>query len=289
MLVTIFTPAYNRGHLLNRLYKSLLVQTMNDFEWVIVDDGSIDETEIIVKEFIEENIIKITYYKQTNSGKHIAINNGVGLAKGELFFIVDSDDFLTPNSLEKVKEKYLQVKDKPDFAGVAGRKGYSETEFIGSKDAYSDIFASALEFRYKYNKKGDMAEVVKTSVLKEFLFPVIPHEKFCTEGLVWFRIAKKYKMLWFSEIIYIAEYLEGGLSNNIFKVRKNSPQYATLFYSELERMDIPLLQKLKSNINFWRFAKFINEPISSKYKRVNPLFSIFGLPVSLIFLFKDRE
>lgn len=289
MLITIFTPAYNRGDLLNRLYKSLLVQTMNDFEWVIVDDGSIDKTEKIVKEFINENIIKITYYKQPNSGKHIAINNGVKVASGDLFFIVDSDDFLTADALERIKNKYLIIKDKPEFAGVAGRKGYSDTEFIGSQEAYSDISASALEFRYKYNKKGDMAEVVKTSVLRKYLFPEIPHEKFCTEALVWFRIAKKYKFLWFTDIIYIAEYLEGGLSNNIFKMRKQSPQYATMFYSELEKMSIPLLQKLKSNINFWRFAKFLNEPFFSKFKKVNPIISVFGLPISLIFLLKDKE
>ncbi len=86
-LVTIFTPTYNRAELLSKLYNSLVKQTNKNFEWVIVDDGSIDNTSEIVKEFISEQKIKINYYKQKNSGKHIAINKGVEIAQGELFLL----------------------------------------------------------------------------------------------------------------------------------------------------------------------------------------------------------
>jgi glycosyltransferase involved in cell wall biosynthesis len=289
MLITIFTPAYNRGYLLQRLYESLCNQQLQNFEWVIVDDGSSDDTELVVNSFIVENKIKITYHKQTNSGKHIAINKGAEIAKGELFFIVDSDDYLTGNATKIIAEKYQSIANDKSYAGLSGRKGYSETEYIGSQVKHKDIHSNALDFRYIYKIEGDMAEVIRTEVIRKYPFPVIPNEKFCTEGLLWFRVALEYKFLWFDNIIYIAEYLEGGLSDNIFKIRKNSPGYSTLFYSELSKMPVPISQKIKAGINYWRFAKFSKDSFIDKFSKISPLLSLVSLPASLIFLIKDSK
>lgn len=100
-MLTIFTPTYNRAHLLPNLYQSLLNQKRVDFEWLIVDDGSTDGTEELVNQWIEEAVLTIRYFRKENSGKHTAINKGVQLAKGELFLIVDSDDVLAENALKK--------------------------------------------------------------------------------------------------------------------------------------------------------------------------------------------
>ena len=99
-LITIFTPTYNRAYTLPKLYESLKIQTNQNFDWVIVDDGSTDDTEVLIKSFIDEGIIKITYIKQKNQGKHIAINTGVTLAKGDFFIVIDSDDYLLENCIE---------------------------------------------------------------------------------------------------------------------------------------------------------------------------------------------
>lgn len=289
ILISIFTPAYNRADLLPRLYDSLKKQTGYNFEWIIVDDGSTDNTEETVKSFIAEGKMTITYFKKVNEGKHIAINKGVELAKGELFFIVDSDDYLTDDATEQIAAHYPQIKDRVDFAGVSFRRGKSETEYIGTDTTFEDIEASALDFRYKYHIDGDMAEVFKTRVMREFPFPKIAGERFCTEGLIWNRMALKYKLLWISKIIYIGEYLEGGLTDNSIKIRKKSPQYATLYYSEHEKMPIPFGQKIKANINFWRFARFANISFSKKWRKVNPVHSLIGFPLSLIFLLKESK
>ena len=116
--ITVFTPTFNRAHLLFRLYKNLKQQTFSNFEWVIVDDGSIDNTKDIVLDFIKEGVLNIRYHYQKNSGKHIAINKGLDLAQGEWFFIVDSDDFLISNALsfldntfsDHVKKIYQEFK-----------------------------------------------------------------------------------------------------------------------------------------------------------------------------------
>lgn len=290
MQITIFTPSYNRAYLLPRLYESLLIQDNKNFEWIIVDDGSSDNTKEVVNGFIQEGKINITFETQQNSGKHIAINRGVELAKGELFFIVDSDDYLTIDALQVISDKYtVEISEDPSIAGICGRKGYSETKPIGSEHFSEDFLVSSLDFRYKLNMKGDMAEVIKTNVIREFPFPVIEGEKFCTEGLIWSRVAEHHKFLFFSKIIYIAEYLEGGLSDSIVKVRIKSPNYAILFYSELEKMKIPLLQKIKANINFWRFAKYTKLSFSQKLRKVNLLNSVLGIPISVIFSFKDPK
>lgn len=104
MLITIFTPTYNRAELLPRLHKSLQEQTNKNFEWIVVDDGSTDNTKEVIENIIlqQENDFPIRYFYKENGGKHTAINRGVREANGDLFFIVDSDDILTFNSVELI-------------------------------------------------------------------------------------------------------------------------------------------------------------------------------------------
>lgn len=238
-MITVFTPSFNRAYTLHKLYESLCEQTYKDFEWVIVDDGSKDNTEELVAEFITEQQINITYHKQQNQGKHIAINKGVELAKGELFFIVDSNDILPKDSLEIVIEKYQSIKDDETIAGLAGRRGYISGGYIGTNKTYDDVIMTSIDFRFKKKIKGDMAEVYKTNIIRQYPFPYFEGERFCPEALVWKRIDQKYKILWFSTIIYQGEYIADGLTANIFKVRKNSPKATCLYYSEEAKYKTP--------------------------------------------------
>jgi glycosyltransferase involved in cell wall biosynthesis len=252
MKITVFTPTYNRAHILNRLYSSLCIQTSKDFEWVIVDDGSTDATESLINSFIVEGKVEIRYFKKSNGGKHRAINFGVQEARGELFFIVDSDDWLPEDSIETIKFYYNEIQYDKDFAGVSGLDGFENKakECLLPKDI---IECNSLDIRYKYHVSGDMSEVFRTDVMKEFLFPEIENEKFCPEALVWNRIANKYKLRYFNKVIYYAEYQPDGLTNYIVKVRMNSPVASMICYSELIECDIPYKNKIKSAINYWRF------------------------------------
>lgn len=254
MKITVFTPTYNRAYAITALYFSLCRQTFSDFEWLIVDDGSRDETAATVAGFISEGKIAIRYILQENGGKHRAINRGVAEARGELFFIVDSDDFLVDTALERIVYHFDSVKNDSDFAGVSGLRVAPSGEKIGGEESWAVLDCNALDFRYKYKSNGDMAEVVRTSVFKEFLFPDIKGEKFCPEAVVWNRLAREYKFRHFYEKIYVCEYLPDGLTAKINKLRVKNPQYAMLCYGELFGMEIPFLQKIKAGINFWRFA-----------------------------------
>ena len=251
MLITVFTPSYNRAHLLPRLYESLKAQTMQCFEWIIVDDGSTDDTEEIVKEWLGGD--RIRYIKQANGGKHRAINRGVKGARGELFFIVDSDDTLPKNSIKTIYDYWLEIRDDKSFGGVAGYMAHHNGEKIGKGCDKEIIDCNSLDLRYKYNVKGDMAEVFRTEVLKEFPFLEIDDERFCPEALIWNRIAQKYKLRVFHSVIYFRDYLSGGLTDKIVAIRMNSPIASATHYQELNSYNIPFKEKIKAAINYWRF------------------------------------
>ena len=129
MKVTVFTPTYNRAYIIENLYRSLQRQTCRDFEWLIVDDGSSDNTEEVIKGWQqEENDFPIRYYKKENGGKCKAINYGVDLAEGLLFFNVDSDDYLTNDAIEKVISWEEELPTDKKYCGVMGNLGTSPTE-----------------------------------------------------------------------------------------------------------------------------------------------------------------
>ena len=252
-MITVLTPTYNRASLLINLYQSLIKQDFDDFEWVIVDDGSVDATTDIVDQFIQERQIAITYIKQANGGKHRALNRGVKEAKGELVLIVDSDDSLPNKSLSIIYSHYLDIKDNSSIGGVCGLMAHHDGTIIGERKISSSMNLSSIEMRYKYGFVGDVCEVFKTDVLREFPFPEIENEKFCPEALVWNRIATKYKLHYFNEVIYYRDYLDGGLTSKIVRIRMNSPIASMICYAELNQLDIPFKDKFKAAINYWRF------------------------------------
>ena len=255
-MITVFTPTYNRGNLLNRLYQSLCKQIYKEFEWVIVDDGSRDNTASIV-ELIQKkhlrNEFPIRYFNKDNGGKHTAINLGVKKAQGELFFIADSDDFLPADSLLIVHEEWDKIKHDDSFLGLSGVDADAKGNIIGSGLPKEYIDCHAWEISTVYKVTGDLKEVFRTEVLRQFPFPEIKGERFCPEVLVWFRMARHYKMRFLNRIIYIADYQPNGITSAISRLRMNSPIGSMLTYSELVHYPIPFKDKLRNSINYWRF------------------------------------
>lgn len=284
-MITVFTPTYNRAFLLPRLYESLCKQKYKDLEWLIVDDGSTDNTKVVVDGFVAEDRINIRYYRQENGGKHRAINRGVQEARGELFFILDSDDWLPEDALLNVAEIYEMVKDDQSFAGVSGHRGYADGTVVGSGQQEEFIDANALDIRHKYHVTGDLNEVFRTGVMREFPFPEYEGERFCPEALVWNRIAQKYKLRYSKRITYIADYQPEGLTARIVRVRMESPLASTTCYQEMLGYDIPLKEKIKAAINYWRFRLCCKS--THNIKRL-PLMWNIVMPLGWLMHFRDR-
>lgn len=220
--ITIFTPTYNRCNLIDNLYQTLLAQTKKNFEWLVVDDGSTDNTEKYFSELLsKQQPFPICYLKQKNGGKHRAINLGVKNANGELFFIVDSDDTLLPNAIEKINQWAESLDNSRKWCGIAGLRGFTENKIIGQHPSVDFVDAKNTE-RRKYNLLGDKAEAYFTEVLKKYPFPEISGENFISEEIVWNAIARDgFYLRWFNEIIYICSYLEGGLTKDNSKDKRN--------------------------------------------------------------------
>lgn len=254
MFLTIFTPTYNRAHTLGRLYESLTRQTDFDFEWIVVDDGSTDKTEALVADFSHrDNKFSITYCKQPNGGKHRAINRGVKLAKGDWFFIVDSDDYLTDDAVETIKPYMNEVFRMPDFAGVVFNRIYHNRETIGTSCDYEILDSDFLSYRVRLKYWGDKADIIKTSILQNYPFPDYPNEKFCTEGLVWYRMAKKYKARFINKGIYLCEYLPNGLTDTYNKIMEDSPKYSMIYYKELcLNPKLSIIQRFFAEAAYWK-------------------------------------
>lgn len=287
MKLTIFTPSYNRAYILPNLFQSLQRQTCKDFEWLIVDDGSSDDTEHVVKSWLGENSIEIRYIKQANGGKHRAINTGVQYARGELFFIVDSDDYLTDDAVEKILFYYDEVRNNETFGGICGMRAFSNGNRIGGELNFKIKDCSPFELRNKWHIRGDMAEIVKTKVFREYTFPSIGGEKFCPEALVWDRMSEKYKFRYFNENIYVCEYLEDGLTSSMTRIRMKSPQYAMLYYSERYHRQLCLYEKIKAAINYWRFRACYKGRVESNVVGWGVLLKPIGIIYHLIDLQKQ--
>lgn len=222
--ITIITPTYNRATLLRRLYASLVSQESHDFEWLIIDDGSTDDTENVVQEFCNENEIIIRYLKQENGGKHRALNAGIVLIKTELTFIVDSDDYLPVDAVNIILKYHEKYKSTLNLCGYSFLRCYENGRVNTSYFREDEEISAYRDVRINGNIGGDKAEVFFTSILKQFPFPEYEGEKFLPEDLVWMKMSGPYQMVHINKCTYISEYLEGGLTKTGRAMKIYSPQ-----------------------------------------------------------------
>lgn len=240
-MITIFTPTYNRAHLLPRLYESICKQDCMDFEWLVVDDGSTDNTGELFDEWTRmEHPFPLIYKKVRNGGKQRAINEALDMARGEFFFIADSDDALAFNAISFIKHAFSTLpKDDKSFIGISGLRVYFDGSFIHQKPKIESsvgyVDCNNLE-RPQYALQADMAEAFYTEKLKQYRFPVWEGELFTPEAVVWDQMALDgYRLRWFDTPIYYCEYQEGGLTDSTWSLLKRNPMgYAMLFNTQLQ-------------------------------------------------------
>ncbi len=295
MKVTILTPTYNRKDNLIKLYNSLLEQKNNNFEWIIVDDGSTDGTETKVNEFIKENKIKIIYYKKENGGKHTALNLGISKINTDLTFIVDSDDWLKDNAIEEILSVHSKYKDKDNICGYSFLRMFSNGKINGKSSDEKEVVSDYISARINGNDMNyDKAEVWKTKCLKEYPFPEFKGEKFLGEDVVWMPLALKYKMVFLNEPIYISEYLENGLTKNRRKNNIKSPNGC--YYKSMLVIDISKEKKInfkyliKNIMQYIIYGKFSNKSFKELLEKSNRKFEFLILyPISWIIYLKWKK
>lgn len=202
---TVFTPTYNRANTLHRVYDSLFVQTFRDFEWLIVDDGSSDNTANLVKKWQSEAFFSIRYIYQENKGKHVASNVGIREARGELFLFFDSDDACVSKALECFKFHWdsMSAEEKKSFSTISALCVDIEGKLIGREYPGDIVDANSVWQQILLRTSGERWGVNRTDILKKTPFPEIPSEKFISEGIVWNRMALSYRARFINERLRI--------------------------------------------------------------------------------------
>ncbi len=249
-MLTVFTPTYNRADKLPRLYDSLCRQNCYDFEWLIIDDGSTDNTAEIAVAFTEEKRFSVRYIRKENGGKHTAYNLALEQALGKWFLCVDSDDFLEENSIEKLLNK-LQ-----NLHGTNGLIAYKE-DINGKR--LSGQFPQGLEQEKMHRLSlvhgcgGEFTLVFSTAFARKFSFPIFPGERFVTECVIYDQMDLFGEMALFPEVITICEYQADGYSLNANAVMKNNPNGYCLYFLQRIDLQIKLLQRIIHTSKYWCF------------------------------------
>lgn len=227
--LSIVTPTYNRAHLLGNCFASLMCQTDKDFEWVIVDDGSSDDTKQVVQKFAGD--FPITYVYKENGGKHTALNRSHEYIHGKYVLILDSDDYLTDTAVEKVKAAWAQFEGQEEIGIVTLLKGQAEDD-PSCKAPDEGVPVDIMRYKRICIHSSDCCEVIRTELFLKYPFPVFPGERFVSEGALWNRVSFTHKCVYINQVVYIADYLEGGLTKSGRAMRIRNP-YGGMFTSNL--------------------------------------------------------
>jgi glycosyltransferase involved in cell wall biosynthesis len=274
IVFTVFTPTYNRAELINRVFTSLSNQDYRKFEWLIIDDGSNDNTEDVVATFSELADFDIRYHKKNNNGKVAAINDALDLAKGEFFLVFDSDDWCTSDALSRFEHIWQGIKEdeKHDYCAISCLKSYKDGRIVGEKytqylsrlESYSD--------RFNLSIKGDKWECIRTNIHKENKYDLYMNERYQAPEYAWLKMSQNYKTVFVDEVLSIVEYQADGISNNNLYHRKNSPVSAMSFYLLAMSVSNNLLSRCRSYLNYLRFCAYKEKSLKSKI--CNPVGSL---------------
>jgi len=249
MRFTVLTPTYNRVHKIGRVYEALSAQTYQNFEWVIVDDGSSDGTKDLVNSW--KSSFPICYFWKPNGGMCSALNFGIQRARGEFTLQLDDDDYCTANALERFDYHWRQIPDPSRFANVSCLCKTPQGEIVGKPYPAEcvDAWSFADQLRYRSSERWG---INRTDVLRQFPFP--EDERHVASSLVWNRISRRYAARFFNEALRVYEPGVEGITRNSVALRASSPKATLTVYREIVFSPAPALLRVRAAINFGRFA-----------------------------------
>ncbi len=223
--LTVFTPTFNRAYCLDILYQSLYNQTNQDFIWMVIDDGSSDNTKELIQSWKNENKIDIEYIYKENGGMHTGHNTAYNHIKTLINTCIDSDDSMPIDAVENIINAYQDIKDNPKIAGIVGLDIFKTNEIVGSKFSENLLFSTLTDIYEKYKITGDKKLVLKTEIVNQFSrYPEFEGEKFVPLGILYLMIDQKYQLKCLNKPLCIVEYMEDGSTRNIFKQYQRHPK-----------------------------------------------------------------
>ncbi len=298
---TVFTPTYNRAATLPRVYESLRLQTFRDFEWLVVDDGSSDGTEQLVKDWQDHSEFPIRYIRQQNQGKPAATNRATQEAHGELLATVDSDDACVPESLERLKYYWdaIPADQKDKFAAVTALCKDQNGHLVGDRFPHDVWDSDAIELYFKYTIKGDKWGFQRTDAYKEFPFPTppVPNPRFNCEGLTYLALSRKYKTRFVNEVLKIYS-INDGAADHLSLLDPATMTGPALFHKYvLDELTGWLFRSpwkmFRSAINFSRYSFGIGRGPLAQLRELRSwaarLLVALALPLGFAMSFRDKR
>lgn len=288
--LTIFTPAYNRAHLLPRLYASLCQQSCQDFCWLIIDDGSTDNTHELVQVWIAEQQLTIRYEYKPNGGMHTAHNLAYRLIDTELNTCIDSDDYMPDGAVEKILH-FWREKGGDDVSGIVGLDSTEDGRIIGTTFAESGDKLTLTDF-YHNGGKGDKKLIYRTSVMQALPeYPEFAGEKYVGLGYKYMLADLQMPLLTLNEPLVIVEYQPDGSSNTMWKQYGRNPQGFAFLRRETMKHHPYFKERFKAAIHHISSCIFLHKnPLADS---PSPLLSLAALPLGialhLLILYKSRQ
>jgi len=263
---TVFVPTYNRAHLLPRLLESIEAQTFQDFELLIVDDGSTDETQDYLQAYQPKGAYTLRVFRQENQGRHIAFNLAFEQACGFLFTTINSDDTMPPNALERFWYWWNYAQEHyptEQIVGVEGLCADMDThEIIGDPFPQSPMVSDRVEMHFVHRRHGDKVRAVRTDIIAQYRFPKIPGEKYILPSYLWHQLGfDRHRLLFVNEVLCYKEYREDGVSKNKLKVFSRNPRgvacyHALVVHRSIQDGRVPTGEIILSFARWVRFSLY---------------------------------
>jgi len=279
MILTIITPSYNRAYCLPHIYHALLANNREDFEWILVDDGSVDGTEALANEWTRKNEINFRYYKLENGGKAYALYNGFkNKPRGRFTLVLDSDDYLETNIIDFFKAELLKL--EPGYIGLVGLKSDTKGNIIGSKfnyesGTYLDIYYS------KKSSTGDKLFIIATQLYAAHIRLPLQGEKMLPDSIVYISLVDKGRFKFYNKIFYKGDYLEDGWSSNIVQILRKNINGVILEKKLLQQLPLYFKHDILNNIKYIYYSliskkRFVEIVKSSNNRLYSVLLYFFG-------------
>ena len=295
---TVFTPTYNRAQTLGRVYESLQKQTFRDFEWLVVDDGSGDNTFELIQDWQKKSDFSIRYFRQDNQGKHFAYNRGVTEALGKLFLLIDSDDSFVPEALEKFLYYWEMIpsEERNHFVGVTALCMDQNGKMIGTGFPRHITDSNVLEIHYKYKVKGEKWGFNRTAVLKNYLFPEILKKEYFPEGIIWNAIARVYQTRFVNERLRVYWIEKNSLVHGKHIAKKNALgghlEHLHLLNDNLTWFRFAPLEFFRSALHYGRFSFHAGISPRQQLRLLKTRWSrclwVLMFPLALLMVWKDK-
>lgn len=281
--LTVFTPTYNRAYCLPELYESLCQQTSKDFVWMIIDDGSSDDTRSLVNSWMKEAKVEIQYLYKENGGMHTVHNTAYENINTELNVCIDSDDQMTNNAVELIVE-FWKNNGSTKYAGILGLDIYKDGRFVSSRKFPEGIKSGKYyELKGKYGLVGDIKFVYRTEIIKNYMpYPVFEGEIFTPLGYKYLLVDQKYDMLLMNEALCIVDYRQDGNSHNLIKQYFRNPRGFLEERKVRMRKSYTLRERFQNTVHFIT-SKLILGQLNIFSGNKNILLTIVAAPFGFIY------